>query len=487
MEVPAVDHPNLPPLEPILRTCGGFAHTMGLRALSRVGLKLDDIQENRTAYRLFIRGCHYGYDLAQRRVADEVIAMERQAREAEENLKALRQARNPEYKAAIGYIRVLRQRQLVLRRLIDSVLFAMLVPDEWVLRHFRLDDQIRSIDPDVLRSTVHLATERNRDERLRFSIVSDLTTAVHIGDLVEIDRSSLTSRSWRVIELKTGKVNEVLSSLIQRKKGNVSDEDKASLRDSLGPKAVKQLNRMLVQQNRQKDFETLVQTDQGISPRFGLHIQVAPGVLELDDYSAALNSACNSARKTGLGCARVSGCVYLLALSSDQLAKGGLGAVQHAIYHLANPSLECRLSDKTQALEEIAAGRRIRPIIDLVQVNLNSMQGVPVFAWGPEDTAIDLVMGRISVFAYFDTEAFFKLAAEDDIRLSWIVTPPDAASSKIAAQIPSGPPGAWAVLAKLPSGETVKLLSGLFGRVIVNLTNPKELISMIRRMAAQRG
>jgi hypothetical protein len=462
-----------------------MAHTTGLQALQTAGLTLEDIKNDRAAHRRFLRGCHYGYDLAQRRVADEVVRLERDAREAEKNLKSLRQAHNPEYKNLIGCVRVLRQRQLILRRLIDSILFTMLVPNEWVLRHFRLDNQIRPIDPEVLRKTIIAATERNREERLRFSIVSDLTTAVQIGDLVEIDRSTLTGRSWRVVELKTGKINEILSDLIEQKQGKVSDEDKAMLRNLLGPKAVGQINRMLAQQSKQKSFENLVETDQGVSPRFGMYTRVFPDIVEVDDYAVALDSACKRAHESGFGGARISRCLSLFVVSAEQLAATDFGAVKHSLYHLSNPSLTCQLRDETAALEELSAVQRIQPVFDLVQVNLRSMEGTPVFLWVQEERVMDLVMGRTRVFAYFDMEAFFTLAAEQGVRLAWISSAPQGDAAKLVAQIPGGPPGAWAVRATLPGGEVQDLLSGFFGRVLVNLTSPKELLSLIKRRPAK--
>jgi len=74
------------------------------------------------------------------------------------------------------------------------------------------------IDPEVLKHTVEVATERNREDRMRFSIVADLTTPVQIGDLVEIDRSK-EPRSWRVIEgvalaMATGRVPGVDSKRV---------------------------------------------------------------------------------------------------------------------------------------------------------------------------------------------------------------------------------------------------------------------------------
>jgi hypothetical protein len=232
-----------------------------------------DIKCNRAAHRRFLRGCHYGYDLVQRKVAAEVIALETRAREAEKELKTLRADRGRVAELR-EYLHTLHRRQIILRRLIDSILFTMLAPNEWVLRHFSLSDQIHRVDPRILERTIEIATERNREERLIFSLVGDLTTAVQVGDLIEIDRSNLAKRSWRIVELKEGRVNEVLSSLIEEHGGELTEQDLSILRESSGPEAVKQVKRMLAQQNRQKGFERLQKRKPNFSlaPSKELHI-----------------------------------------------------------------------------------------------------------------------------------------------------------------------------------------------------------------------
>lgn len=62
-----------------------------------MGQTIGEIKHNAAAQRRFLRGCHYGYDLAQRQVAQEVITLELQAREADERLRGLRRAHDPNY------------------------------------------------------------------------------------------------------------------------------------------------------------------------------------------------------------------------------------------------------------------------------------------------------------------------------------------------------------------------------------------------------
>ena len=194
----AVDHPSLPPFEPIIRSIVRMAFTGGLQALASLGVTMEAVKTDPKARSRFLRGCHRGYDKAQQQIGAYLIEMEGRVDALEAESKALRASRDPARRETELRIRVVRNRQLVLRRLADAILCAITHFDTWVIKRLILDRHLRSIDPRVLRKTIQVATQRNADNRLRFSLVADLTTIVQIGDLVEISFDSRDPR-WKVI------------------------------------------------------------------------------------------------------------------------------------------------------------------------------------------------------------------------------------------------------------------------------------------------
>jgi hypothetical protein len=185
-------------------------------------------------------------------------------------------------------LRVIRTRQRVLRRLIDSILWQILYPDERALRYFVVDDHHRPIDPPVLMRMVDIAHKRNREGRLKFNVVSDLTTGVHIGDLVEVDRTDLTKRSWRVVELKEGKMNAVLSSAIEEKGGALTDQEFDALRTVRGDAAARQAKRMLRQRAREASVRSIIEADRGLSPQYQMPVHVSPEREYVGSYMDAI-------------------------------------------------------------------------------------------------------------------------------------------------------------------------------------------------------
>ena len=68
-----LEHPELDSFEGLLGRITDTAFTGGLQALSRAGRTVHDTEGDRSAYRRFIRGCHYGFDLAQSHIVSAVI------------------------------------------------------------------------------------------------------------------------------------------------------------------------------------------------------------------------------------------------------------------------------------------------------------------------------------------------------------------------------------------------------------------------------
>ena len=231
-----LEHPQLEPFEPTLSRLMGITHTSGIWELEKKGFRLPEIKDRPAALRAFLRGCHYGYDLAQRQIAALVIEIENTIAERTQKLKELRRARNCEAKAVLSHIRILRNRQITLRRLVDSILYAIIRAQSWLLRRFTMDLRIRPIDPVVLERTIQVAVARNRENRLKFNLVSDLSTVVQIGDLVEVDLTARKDRKWAVIELKQGRVNELLAGMIGEKE-TLEAEDFESIKKLVGDTA----------------------------------------------------------------------------------------------------------------------------------------------------------------------------------------------------------------------------------------------------------
>jgi hypothetical protein len=481
-----LENPQLEPFEPKLLGLFAIAHTSGIWELEKKGFRLEDIAHSPSANRVFLRGCHYGYDLAQRRIGALVIEIELAINERTQELKTLRRAREERAGAILEQIHVLKSRQIVLRRLVDSILYGIIRGENWLLRRFTMDLQIHNIDPAVIEKTTRVAVDRNRENRLKFSLISDLTTVVQIGDLIEIDLTGKKDRRWSIIELKEGRVNELLTGMLAEKHGVPAEEDFALMKKIVGESGLKQAKRMLKQQKRMRELTRIVETDRGVDPMHDVEIYMTPDPVHLEDYHEEIEKVFETTKKKGVGAAEVDGCLRLFGIAREPQGRSQ-GIARHHFFHMANPGRPCAFTGARSAAErneEIGALKSVPYFIDLAAYNMTIPIAEPIFIWSNRDMVIDLVMGRIRLFVQFDVEAFFRLAAKENIKMRWIVGKEAEDIRDISMRFP-GSSDAWGIHAELPDGDTQTLLAGFISRAFTNFARPRQLVDLIKRIPSQ--
>jgi hypothetical protein len=359
--------------------------------------------------------------------------------------------------------------------------------DTWILRRLILDRRIREIHPVVLSKTIDVATRRNSENRLRFNLVTDLTTIAQIGDLVEVSFES-TKPSWRIIELKEGRINEILCDLLEVNKDQPEQQVSYDhIATTIGQHAADQLTRIKQQRIRLERFEEIVLTDKGLDPIHNIPLVITPDKVFTESYDQAIDHVIDVANKGGVAGTSLNGCLHLVALRQDHVRGDYIGAVGHALLHMRQPVRACSLVEGYQEsaveLEEIQKGP---PFVDLVAHSMHAQWGRPIFLWTDPKKTVDIVMGRVRLFAQFDIDAFFVLADHERIKMRWITgkAAEELKRRKISERIP-GSPNAWGVQAVLPDGRVHTLLSGFVARVIADLTTPRQLLELIKRSAEQ--
>jgi hypothetical protein len=212
------------------------------------------------AQRRFIRGVHTGYDQAQRTIGFHAVEWERQIRDIERFKTTEARSAHADLDAKIN---LLRNRQLVFRRVLDAILFSITGHELQILRRMKVDDKIHRIDPDVVETTLVEAGRLNRESRYRFNLVCDLTTIIQVGDLIQVDKSG-SDTTWRIIELKSGRVNTELKGYFDRETTALDEPALKEIEAKLGRHAVSQAKRMERQMFRADQVVSMAKTDRAI-------------------------------------------------------------------------------------------------------------------------------------------------------------------------------------------------------------------------------
>jgi hypothetical protein len=482
-----LEHPQLVPFEPILKRICTLVFEQGIEALQKAALLRDPkdlisvIDANASAFRRFIRGCHYGWDLAQHKICELIIDYEQQVRKLRQELKeSLRNRNKGEIEKKKQLISCVVTRQVVLRRLADTILYHLFKMQNWIPRRMMLEYRIRDIEPDTLRKTVEMASDLNREERLDFHLAADLTTTVHVGDLVKVSFVSKPAR-WSLIELKEGKMNALLSDIIEEGKGSLTDEHINKIRDQFGTKAVSQAKRMLRQQDRHREVMRAVETDEGIDIMHNVLVRLNPEEVEIDDYRETIGNLCEKARTDGVAVSIVDGCFRLIAVNDKSYEKLGRMGIAHLFYHLQFGIQDCALS--VQNKTELHGLTKIYPSFDLVQMNLYALWPPPVFLWLPDDFVRDLLFGRLSVFGQLDYTKLFECARSEGFEMRWIQRKELGEFQGMSGLIPGSPNavGIGVKIADDPSCKEQFILIGYLSRMFLEFMSPSQFLKLVRK------
>lgn len=411
------------------------------------------------------------YSEVQREVATEVISLEKQARSLTVNLKAARRARDIKEAGVLKrMIDIIRRRQLILRRIMDTIVYVICEQYVWFIRRLTLKDKPREINPDNLMNIVEQATRLSKQNPYTLYLASDLTTAVQLGDMVEA--SIDLDLHWRIhiVEIKEGGVNRILEERLG------TGDSLENLRETMGEKAAKQAQRMLRQRGRLKELSNIVHTGKGIDPRTEIPLSRTPDGPPTPGYQEELRLLIEAATRTGQGLITIDGCLTLAAVGPDIVPKPSSGEAHHALFHRAHPEVSCLLGT-SRAEEELDLLLKEPPAIDLIEYTYRATWGFPVFSWGTLDRVCDLLTGRICVYAKFDASAFMNRAALLGMRMKWVT---GRRSEKLkqtgGTTLIPGSPRASAILVELPDGTRFELLSGMISRIFLEQAKPDTLL-----------
>jgi hypothetical protein len=409
--------------------------------------------------RRFLSGCHRGFEKAQNRIAQLVQEIE------------AHDALLPHEKEF---------REILLRKISDGIAIQMLAGKTFWARRLAFHDDVPAVPLDVIQPTLQTANQLNQESRQTFALVADLSTFIHVADLLRVDFRSHTP-IVSLIELKSGRVNEML--MTQLEQYNPSEE---SLRlvehDSRIPERYKaQAKRMLRQRIRVSQIQEILATDQGTDIRFGRPIMLTENEMEEESYGPLLNDLCATAREDGLAAGSVNRCIHLgvgFGQEPEVAKRQAIDALNYAIVqHLMEPPRG--FSTVLEEIDSIIPKSEWFKFFDLLHSNLVSVPCHPLVLWPMErNHLMSLITGELFALVAFDITGFLWLGRQLglDISLSSRKVATQSAQEYGSSNVPT-----WSGRAVTISNGGVNLLSGFFSRFINDLTTPLPLLKEISK------
>lgn len=405
--------------------------------------------------RKFFTACHRSFEKAQ----NEMILLIQEMRE------------NPEKDEA-------EKIELVIRKIADAIAFMMFQTHTHLMRRLSIHTTAPAIDIETLKRAQLEANKLNHVNRQSFALLADLTTFIHIADILRLDVRSPAKIS--LIELKSGKVNEILLSALETYKPDPSSLERIASDPAIQEHHRGQAKRIVKQRIRVQRFEDIIQNEEGIDPSLGVPIKLSGPMIQNRPFDSVLDELCDSAKKSGYGGATVDGCLHIGAGYDPDLTHSKKRAFD-SINHVLNAALQDRPEGfeaiQKEVVEAVGIDRDDNyKIIDLFANNLHSMATRPFLFWQIKRQHLnDLISGKLRLIAVFDLQKFVWLARREGANVKF-ASRSETEKAKVKLQTINVMTFGHRAIT-YPYGEMEAYFStGLFGRIINELMRPLQLI-----------
>jgi len=447
----------------------------GLRSLEAAGFKLGDDLIDLHAREHYRNGLHRSFAQAQNEIGQIVLELERKRRDLERRLRVLRKARNPLDTAVEAELAAVTNRLMVLRWLIDAILYIALPHD--TLERLAIARRVHNPEPKELEAMLTVADRLNRLNPRELYLVCDLTSAVQLGDILRI-RWDESGVYLALVELKKrGLINDALGDRLNRNACKLSEKDLSDIASELGQHAVEQAERMARQKERFEEFTSRAESNwaqRSNDPEITRLAQVKPPGMAT--YLHLLPKVIADAKAHDVAFHCIDDCLWLIGVSEAGIEQlNDSRNLHHRLFHAKYPQRSCNEN-------EVEALKRESSLVNLAAHNLLHVHSRPPLAW-PREGVADILMDRVRIYAQFDLQKFFELSKLAGFRLS-LITGREAEEGKKKKL--SGPmleePKAYGVKVEFPDGRTYRLVSSFFRSVYSHLVRPSGVLSVIAAM-----
>jgi hypothetical protein len=407
-----------------------------------------------THFKKFTAACHRGFEKAQRTVL--------------EMLKA-----NASNSSLSSYER--RRRELLLRKVVDGIIFTMLRQQTYVTRRISLHDDPPDLDFGVIDKAMVVVDQLNAEDRLTFAALADLSTFVHICDVVRINRRD-GGHGLSFIELKEGRVNTIVAKHLEKYAATPESLDKIKIDSEIAPEHRKQAQRMQKQRIRLSQTAKVLRDDEGIDIKSNRPIRMNHQVINEVHYYKVFEEAVTTALASEVSSFTVNYCLHIGMSSDADMRKRMHRARRAALHGLLETSLaaEGALKGHYQKMHDLGLpNEETFRLTNQIHSHLMCVPIMPLFNWGVSRNVIDaIVRDKLSIYCVVDLPAMMFLVEKAGL-IPELSTRAEA--ERVAAYKVGNLPrfGGRALKIRHPTlpGEQI-LLGGAFSRFVNSLDCP---------------
>lgn len=356
---------------------------------------LELIAEN---YDIFQAICHAVWKEVHNLSIDEIMTME--------GILSSRQSKSMPPPMIFYFERCIQ----IWRRLNDAIIWVLLGYQDHVIRtvcHRKDRPQLASANPGPVRK---LLEDLNADPK-SIAIWTDATTCVDVGDVYLVAPAGKPSG---FIEVKEGSMNDKIFELMKAKGAptEIAEQIDAFVEEN-GPKAFKQLERVVRQRTRYNEIIDIVQNDKGFDSRRAAEVTIEESKVPPESYDEQLQAAIDEGRESPL-LRQIDRCLWVYVdREPRKSARKKIEEFRRAIEKAA-----------PEALPWIAQRFEGKLQFDAVPLegNLYTPEALPLFLRGLKpETIRDVLLGDLmdSVLLFLDWRELSRMVEGHGMELQW--------------------------------------------------------------------
>ena len=351
--------------------------------------------KNPTGYREFIKYVHEGFQKGQLLIIDELLAINTSRDECVQALRVAKKEKKKDEITKLGKrLSSLINQEAIIRRLADAVAWQMFNHHTHIARRLYVEGGPCSIKSSNLKDGKDFIINFNTKNSLQFALLTDLTSFIHIGDVLLVDKSGKGPRLG-IMELKDGVVNkEICKNLNFYYQGKITVEQLIKDVASKGEDYIKQLTRVYKQDEKIYARVNIINKDGGCDFN-GTNVKISKDFFVLHFFHDRIRHLLNISKKKKWAIDCVDGCLFI------GVYQEGFSAYEAFILWMRALKIKFPIHDFRMAYKiPCSSSPFLIPLLSRTEI-------------------IKIALGEIKILFCLDYEAWFKIADKIDLKLQW--------------------------------------------------------------------
>lgn len=309
--------------------------------------------------------------------------------------------------------------ELLMRKIIDGIAVTILGFKNHYIKRFSIHLKAPNLDLRTLESTLKFAESLNSKSRQNFSLVCDLTTIVHIGDLLRVDLRDKFS-PVKLIELKSGKINEILLNKLKEYEPKPESFEELEKDSGIKNEYKAQAKRMLKQKIRMSQLGEILAEDKGTDPATQNKLLLSKEEYSTEFYHEFLNTIMNNAFSDGSCAGTLNYCLHIgvgYSENYNDAYNSAFKSIDYAFKKTVSKMPKSFSYTMNEFIEKIPP-REMFLVGSMIDQNVFEVCQTPLTIWGiSKDNLMRSINRKMCVLYLFDIVSFIWLAKEMGLNL----------------------------------------------------------------------